>query len=68
MNRSLQTNDPEIYAVGDMVELHHGVLDEPVRIPLAGPANRAGRVAGEHAATGKAIDWTCIRDVDRASV
>lgn len=54
VNSHLQTNDPEIYAVGDMVELQHGVLNEPVRIPLAGSANRAGRVAGEHAATGKA--------------
>ncbi len=48
----MQTNDPLIYAVGDMTEVPHGVLPSPQRIPLAGPANRAGRVAGAHAATG----------------
>ncbi len=53
VNAYMQTNDPNIYAVGDMVEYHHGVFDKPMRIPLAGPANRAGRVAGAHAALGK---------------
>lgn len=51
VNEFMQTNDPDIYAVGDMVEYHHGVLDKPMRIPLAAPANRAGRVAGAHAAS-----------------
>jgi NADPH-dependent 2,4-dienoyl-CoA reductase/sulfur reductase-like enzyme/rhodanese-related sulfurtransferase len=48
-----RTNDPAIYAVGDMTEIVHGVTKQPVRIPLAGPANRHGRLAGEHAATGE---------------
>ncbi|MCC6511883.1 MAG: FAD-dependent oxidoreductase [Pirellulaceae bacterium] len=52
VNEFMQTSDPLIYAVGDMTEVRHGVLDKPQRIPLAGPANRAGRVAGAHAATG----------------
>ena len=47
-----RTNDPDIYAVGDAAEVVHGVTGKPVRIPLAGPANRNGRSAGEHAATG----------------
>lgn len=47
-----RTDDPKIYAVGDMIEYMHGVLNEPMRIPLAGPANRAGRIAGAHAASG----------------
>ncbi len=54
VNESMQTEDPNIYAVGDMVEHIHGVLNEPCRIPLAGPANRGGRIAGEHAARGDA--------------
>jgi len=49
----MRTTDPSIYAVGDMVEYMHGVLNEPTRIPLAGPANRAGRIAGAHAAAGR---------------
>lgn len=47
----MQTNDPAIYAVGDVVQYVFGPTEEPMRIPLAGPANRAGRLAGEHAAT-----------------
>ena len=48
-----RTSDKDIYAVGDAAEVIHGVTNKPVRIPLAGSANRAGRNAGEHAASGK---------------
>jgi len=54
VNGFMQTSHPDIYAVGDAVEYQHGVLEEPLRIPLAGPANRAGRIAGQHAASGSA--------------
>jgi rhodanese-related sulfurtransferase len=50
VNRYMQTSDPLVYAVGDAVEYEHQVLGRKMRIPLAGPANRAGRIAGEHAA------------------
>lgn len=53
VNEHMQSSDPGIYAVGDMVELHHGVTGQLTRIPLAGPANRGGRIAGEHAARGQ---------------
>ena len=53
INAYLQTSDPEIYAVGDAVEYPGGPAGYPARVPLAGPANRAGRLAGEHAATGQ---------------
>ncbi len=53
-NRYMQTSDPAIYAVGDVVQYVFGPTESPMRIPLAGPANRAGRLAGEHAATGTA--------------
>lgn len=49
-----RTSDPDIYAVGDTVQVVHGVTGQAARIPLAGPANRQGRTAGEHAATGQA--------------
>ena len=52
-NDHMQTSDPLIYAVGDAAEYTFGPTDQPMRVPLAGPANRAGRIAGEHAATGK---------------
>lgn len=54
INSVCQTKDPDIYAAGDAVEYPDTFLDAPMRIPLAGPANRAGRIAGQHAATGNA--------------
>ena len=49
----LQTNDPDIFAAGDMVEIEHRVNGKKVRIPLAGPANRQGRIAAENALGGR---------------
>lgn len=49
VNSNLQTSDENIFAAGDMIELEHRVLDKKVRIPLAGPANRQGRIAAENA-------------------
>lgn len=43
-----------VYAAGDAAVYRHGVTGSPTRMPLGGPANRAGRLAGEHAATGSA--------------
>ena len=51
-NRFQQTSDPDVYAVGDVCEYVFGPTGHHMRVPLAGPANRAGRLAGEHAATG----------------
>jgi len=48
----LRTSDPDIYAAGDAAEVVHRVTGQTMHIPLAGPANRLGRLAGEHAATG----------------
>ncbi len=45
----LQTSDPSIWAAGDMVEIEHRVSGKRVRIPLAGPANRQGRLAASNA-------------------
>jgi len=52
VNSQLQTSDPDIYAAGDMVEIEHRVNGKKVRIPLAGPANRQGRIAAENALGG----------------
>ena len=54
VDKALRTSDPDIYAVGDATEVTQGVADIATRIPLAGAANRHGRLAGEHAATGRA--------------
>lgn len=46
---TLQTSDPHIYAVGDAVEIRHRLTGRPMLIPLAGPANRQGRIAADNA-------------------
>ncbi|WP_339908646.1 FAD-dependent oxidoreductase [Symmachiella dynata] len=48
VNDSLQTSDPNIYAVGDAIEVQDFVSGEPTQIPLAGPANRQGRIAADN--------------------
>lgn len=53
VNEYLQTSDPDIFAAGDMVEIEHRVHGDKVRIPLAGPANRQGRIAAENILGGK---------------
>ncbi len=53
VNEYMQTSDPDIYGAGDMVEIEHRVNAKKVRIPLAGPANRQGRIAAENAMGGK---------------
>ncbi|UCF38775.1 MAG: FAD-dependent oxidoreductase [Acidobacteriota bacterium] len=50
VDRFQRTSDPSIYAAGDNSETMHRVLGRPVNIPLAGPANKAGRIAGANAA------------------
>jgi rhodanese-related sulfurtransferase len=53
VNEYLQTNDPDIFAAGDMVEITHKASGKQVRIPLAGPANRQGRIAATNALGGR---------------
>ncbi len=56
-----RTSDPAVYAAGDNCEAMHRVLGHPVNIPLAGPANKAGRIAGGNAA----MDLAGVPDDDR---
>jgi NADPH-dependent 2,4-dienoyl-CoA reductase/sulfur reductase-like enzyme/rhodanese-related sulfurtransferase len=49
VDETLRTSDPDIFAAGDMVEVEHRVSGRKVRIPLAGPANRQGRIAASNA-------------------
>lgn len=48
VNEHLQTSDPDIYAVGDAIEVKDFVTGEATQVPLAGPANRQGRIAADH--------------------
>lgn len=48
VNGHMQTSDENIYAVGDAVEVVDFITRAPALIPLAGPANRQGRIAAEN--------------------
>ncbi|WP_425667028.1 FAD-dependent oxidoreductase [Vibrio tubiashii] len=47
-NEMMQTSDPSIYAVGDAVEEKDFVTGSQTLVPLAGPANRQGRMAADN--------------------
>lgn len=44
----LCTSDPDIYAIGDVIEVEHFVTKSKELIPLAGPANRQARIAANN--------------------
>ena len=48
VNKHMQTSDPAIYAVGDVVQVSDLITGQPLAIPLAGPANKQGRIAAEN--------------------
>ncbi len=48
VNEHLQTSDPDIYAAGDAIEVMDFVSQTATQVPLAGPANRQGRIAADH--------------------
>lgn len=47
VDAQMRTSDPAIFAVGDAVEMTDSLTGEPVFVPLAGPANRQGRIAAD---------------------
>lgn len=52
VNDRMQTSDPDIYAVGDAVQVRQFVTGQPAHIALAGPANKQGRIAADNMAGG----------------
>lgn len=48
VNDTYQTNDPDIYAIGDAIEVDHLLTGEKVRLTLAGPAQKAARAVASH--------------------
>ena len=47
VNQQLQTSQPDIYAIGDAIEVIDLVSGQPTHIPLAWPANRQGRLVAD---------------------
>lgn len=48
VNERMETSVPDIYAVGDAVEICHAVSGQKTVIALAGPANKQGRIAADN--------------------
>ena len=57
VNEFMQTSDPNIYAVGDAVEVSHFINQAKVLIPLAWPANRQGRIVADNITRGNKISY-----------
>lgn len=53
VDEMLRTSEESIYAVGDVIEVENYVLKEPAMIPLAGPANKQGRICADNIAGGQ---------------
>lgn len=50
VDEHMKTSHPDIYAVGDAVAVRNFVTGEPAHVPLAGPANKQGRIAADNIA------------------
>jgi NADPH-dependent 2,4-dienoyl-CoA reductase/sulfur reductase-like enzyme/peroxiredoxin family protein/rhodanese-related sulfurtransferase/TusA-related sulfurtransferase len=47
-NEYMQTNDPDIYAIGDAAQVRNIIDNQVTALPLAGPASRQGRIVADH--------------------
>ena len=48
VNERMETSAPDIYAVGDAVQIKHFVTGQPALVSLAGPANKQARIAADN--------------------
>lgn len=55
VNDRMETSAPDIYAVGDAVEVRHFVTGSKALISLAGPANKQGRIAADNICGGNSV-------------
>lgn len=55
VNEYMETSVPDIYAVGDAVEVSHFVTGKKALISLAGPANKQGRIAADNICGGNSM-------------
>ncbi|MBN1411756.1 MAG: FAD-dependent oxidoreductase [Spirochaetales bacterium] len=57
VNEYLQTSDPDIYALGDAIEYTNPLIGKSMIIPLAGPANKQGRIAADNIVFGNTVKY-----------
>ena len=55
VDATMRTSDPDIYAVGDAVEVRDFITGMPTMTALAGPANKQGRIAADNAMGRKSL-------------
>jgi NADPH-dependent 2,4-dienoyl-CoA reductase/sulfur reductase-like enzyme/peroxiredoxin family protein/rhodanese-related sulfurtransferase/TusA-related sulfurtransferase len=60
VDEALRTNQKDIFAAGDVIEVMHPLTNKKTAIPLAGPANKQGRIAADnlHGETIRTYDGT----------
>jgi NADPH-dependent 2,4-dienoyl-CoA reductase/sulfur reductase-like enzyme/rhodanese-related sulfurtransferase len=58
VDEHLLTSDPDIYSLGDAIEFVSPISGTPVKIPLAGPANKQGRIIADNIADGNTHPYT----------
>lgn len=58
VNEYMQTSDDDIYALGDATEVYSPILNKHILIPLAGPANKQGRIVADNIVEGNTHKYT----------
>lgn len=54
----MQTSNKDVYAVGDAIEVFNPILNKYALIPLAGPANKQGRIVADNIVNGNKVKYT----------
>lgn len=67
VDNMMLTSDPNIYALGDAVEIEHYMTKERAMIPLAGPANKQGRIVADNI-VGKKVTYKGTQGTSIAKV
>ena len=60
VNEHMQTNDPDIYAIGDAVSVKNIISGKEVNLPLAGPASKQARITADHI-SGKDVSFSGVQ-------
>ncbi|PXV58440.1 NADPH-dependent 2,4-dienoyl-CoA reductase/sulfur reductase-like enzyme [Dysgonomonas alginatilytica] len=58
VNDYMQTSDPDVYALGDAVEVFNPLIGKYSLIPLAGPANKQARIVADNILEGNTYKYT----------
>lgn len=64
----LQTSNPDVYALGDAIEVFNPVIGKHSLIPLAGPANKQARIVADNILQGNTYKYTGIIGTSIAKV